>query len=239
MTIGAVVPDVSQAFDQYWNSERAYPVATLTSAAQAGAMDELRNDLAVFYQEKQTSIYIDALKNSAFAEKLREKAVHFSFAQARVIYDSPDKLARGHDWKKDLLISQLAPYIQQATREFILVSPYFVPGRQAVDALCVLSQKGVRVRVLTNSLASNDVAAVHAGYMRHRKQLLRCGVELYELNEQIKRQQGERFTWLPGLSKSSLHAKTMAIDGENHVRWLAQLRSAVSQHQQRDRNPFP
>ena len=214
MTIGPVVPDVSQAFDRYWNSERAYPVATLIPAAPAGAIDKLRNDLAVFYQEKQTSVYFDALNNSALAETLRQKTAHFSFAQAKVIYDSPNKLAKGDDWKKELLISQLAPYIQQATKEFILVSPYFVPGQRAVDALCALSQKGVRVRILTNSLVSNDVAAVHAGYMRHREQLVRCGVELYELNEQIKKQQAERFTWLPGLSKSSLHAKTMAIDRE-------------------------
>ena len=68
------------------------------------------------------------------------------------------------------------------------------------------------MRILTNSLASNDVSAVHAGYMRHRKQLLRCGVELYELNEQLKKVEKKRFTWLPGLSKSSLHAKTMAMD---------------------------
>ena len=78
---------------------------------------------------------------------------------------------------------------------------------------CAISaRKGVRVRVLTNSLASNDVAAVHMGYARHRKQLLRAGVRLYELNEQIRKAESARFTWLPGLSKSSLHAKTMAID---------------------------
>lgn len=214
MTIGPVVPAVSQAFDQYWNSERAYPIATLLPAAQAAAVNKLRSDLAAFYKEQQASVYVDALKNSAFAEALRKKTARFSFAQARVIYDSPDKLTKGEDWKDELLISQLAPYIQQATKEFILVSPYFVPGQRAADALCALSKKGVRVRILTNSLVSNDVAAVHAGYMRHREQLVRCGVELYELNEQIKKEQGERFTWLPGLSKSSLHAKTMAIDGE-------------------------
>jgi putative cardiolipin synthase len=208
------VPEVSQEFDQYWNSEPAYPVATLMAAAHPGALDKLRNDLAAFYQQKQTSVYIDALKHSAFAEALRSKMVHFSFAQAKVIHDSPEKLTKGDGWKGELLISQLAPYIQQATEEFTLVSPYFVPGQRAADALCALSQKGVRVRILTNSLVSNDVAAVHAGYMRHREQLVRCGVGLYELNEQIKKEEGDRFTWLPGLSKSSLHAKTMAIDGK-------------------------
>ena len=93
-----------------------------------------------------------------------------------------------------------------------MVSPYFVPGQQATEALCKLAQNGVRVRILTNSLASNDVAAVHAGYSKYRKPLLRCGVELYELNEEIKDEQRQTFNWLPGLSKSSLHAKTMVFD---------------------------
>jgi cardiolipin synthase C len=210
--IGPVVPEVSQEFDQYWNSEPAYPVATLMPAAREGALGKLRSDLAAFYRQKQTSVYLSALENSAFAGSLKRKMVQASFAEAKVIHDSPEKLARGEDWKEELLMSQLAPYIQQATVEFVLVSPYFVPGQRAADALCGLSRKGVRVRILTNSLASNDVPAVHAGYMRHREQLLRCGVQLYELNEQLKKQEAKQFTWLPGLSKSSLHAKAMAID---------------------------
>ena len=96
----------------------------------------------------------------------------------------------------------------------VIVSPYFVPGRQAAESLCKLSRDGVRVRILTNSLVSNDVAAVHAGYSKYRKPLLRCGVELFELNEQLKEHEQKIFSWLPGLKKSSLHAKTMAFDRE-------------------------
>ena len=212
MAIGPVVAAVSQEFEEYWTSAPASPVAALMPAAPAGALDKLRSDLAAFGEEKQTSVYVDALNNSSFADALRIKAVSFSFTEARIVHDSPYKLDRGPGWKAELLMAQLAPYIRQATREFILVSPYFVPGQQATDALCALSRKGVQVRVLTNSLVSNDVAAVHAGYMRYRKQLVRGGVQMYELNEEIRKQEGERFTWLPGLSKSSLHAKTMTID---------------------------
>jgi putative cardiolipin synthase len=92
------------------------------------------------------------------------------------------------------------------------VSPYFVPGKKGADALCALSAKGVKVRILTNSLASNDVSAVHAGYAKYRKQLLKAGVVLYELDEHVKKEVKKKFTWLPGLSKSSLHAKTMVLD---------------------------
>jgi putative cardiolipin synthase len=215
MAIGPVVPEVSKAFDEYWNSQHAYPMTTLLGkTADDVALERLRQDLAAFYQQKTTSVYIDALENSAFAKALMDKTAQFSFAKAIVIHDSAEKMTKGKDWQDELLISQLAPYIQEATEEFILVSPYFVPGQQGADALCKLSQQGVRIRILTNSLVSNDVAAVHTGYMRHRKQLLRCGVQLYELNEQIKKAQRKLFSWLPGLSKSSLHAKTMGYDNK-------------------------
>lgn len=87
-------------------------------------------------------------------------------------------------------------------------------GKLLIREFIAAADRGARVRILTNSLASNDVTAVHTGYIRHRKQPLRCGVELYELNEQLKKLEAERFSWLPGWSKSSLHAKTMAMDKE-------------------------
>ena len=214
MAIGSVVPDVSDEFDQYWNNRHSYPVSTLIAGIKpAGTLDNLRGELDEFYQMKQALVYRNAMKNSELANALRNKTAEFSFSEARIIHDSAEKMTKEDgNWKEELLISQLAPYIQRATDEYILVSPYFVPGQRGADAICKLSEQGVRVRILTNSLASNDVAAVHTGYMRHRKQLLRCGVELYELNEQLKKVEEKLFTWLPGLSKSSLHAKTMAMD---------------------------
>ncbi len=218
LTIGPVVPEVSDQFDEYWSSRHSYPVSTLVAGVEgkevpANAVGKLRSDLAKFYKEKQTSDYVQAVKNSDFANALRNKSAKFSFSRAKIIHDSAEKMTKSDpNWKEELLMSQLAPYIKQAKKEFILVSPYFVPGKKGADAICRLSEKGVKVKILTNSLASNDVTAVHAGYIRHRKQLLRCGVELYELNEQLKQVEEKRFTWLPGLSKSSLHAKTLTID---------------------------
>ena len=218
LSIGPVVPEVSRQFDEYWSSRHSYPISTLVAGVKgksvpANAVAKLRRDLGEIRKEKQASDYVEAVKNSDFANTLRKNSVTFGFSKAKIIYDSAEKMTKSDaDWEKELMISQLAPYIKKATKEFILISPYFVPGKKGADAICALSEKGVRVRILTNSLASNDVSAVHTGYMRHRKQLVRCGAELYELNEQLKKVDRKRFTWLPGLSKSSLHAKTMAMD---------------------------
>jgi putative cardiolipin synthase len=212
LAVGPVVPQVSEAFDQYWNSAWAYPASSLTKPASSEQLDDLRMRMDAFPRHEAAAVYIEALKNSDLANALRDGSAHFKWAEAKVIHDSSEKKARDENWQAKLLISQLWPYMQKATEELIIVSPYFVPGENGANALCNLSDKGVKVRILTNSLASNDVAAVHAGYAKYRKQLLKAGVMLYELDEEVKKSVKKKFTWLPGLSKSSLHAKTMVLD---------------------------
>ncbi len=214
LAVGPVVQEVEAEFDEYWNSEYSYPAATLIRQGAREELDQLRSGREAFFDANSTSAYLQALRDSPLANGLRDNTVELRWAEAKIIHDSSEKKARDAEWQEELLISQLALYITGAKTDVVIVSPYFVPGKVATDALCKLSLDGVRVRVLTNSLVSNDVAAVHAGYSKYRKPLLRCGVELYELNEQLKVRQQKIFTWLPGLSKSSLHAKTMAFDRE-------------------------
>ena len=214
LSIGPPVHEVSSAFDSYWSAEHAYPVNILVREGTNRDVANLRSAKKAFFDKQSTSDYIMALGDSDLALGLKDGSLAFSWSEAMVIHDSPQK----EDLKKagtdELLISQLAPYITGAKKTVDIVSPYFVPGDKATEALCKLSQDGVKVRILTNSLASNDVSAVHAGYAKYRRTLLSCGVRLFELDESLKDRQGKMFTWLPGLAKSSLHAKTMAFDGE-------------------------
>jgi len=73
-------------------------------------------------------------------------------------------------------------------------------------------QRGVRVAVLTNSLAATDVAAVHTGYARQRRELLAGGVELYEMKRKPGSEEGRRQISVTGSSGASLHTKAMIID---------------------------
>lgn len=213
MAIGPAVAEVSAEFNEYWNSDYAFPVATLVAAASDADLQTLRDGEASFYEESSTGSYVQAVKNGSFANALRDGTASFQWSRGTIIRDSWRKRDQDYEgWRNDLLISQLAPHIVEASEEVIMISPYFVPGNEAVETLCGLSRKGVNVKILTNSLASNDVAAVHAGYSKHRLPLLRCGVELYELNEHLVAAERRAFSWLPGLSKSSLHAKTMVFD---------------------------
>jgi len=213
MAVGPIVVDVSAKFNEYWNSDYSYPVATLLPAATDADLQALKDDAASFYAESDTTSYVQAVKDGSLATALRDGTAEFHWSSGTVIHDSWRKRDQAYDdWKNDLLISQLTPHITSATEELIMISPYFVPGKDAVEMLCQLSRKGVKVRILTNSLASNDVAAVHAGYSKHRLPLLRCGVELYELDEHLRAAERRAFSWLPSLRKSSLHAKSMIFD---------------------------
>jgi putative cardiolipin synthase len=104
------------------------------------------------------------------------------------------------------MLPRLVAALGEPARELDLISPYFVPTKDGTAALVALAQRGVRIRVLTNSLAATDVAPVHAGYAKYREPLLRAGVRLFELKPF-----GERRGGGPS-SDASLHAKTFGVD---------------------------
>ena len=90
----------------------------------------------------------------------------------------------------------------------LFISPYFVPGKNGVEFVRSLVDKGVRTVVLTNSLASNNHVPVHSGYARYRKRVVEAGVELYEARANAGRilQAGE------GPDVLTLHTKLIIID---------------------------
>jgi cardiolipin synthase C len=104
--------------------------------------------------------------------------------------------------------------IGEPAAEVALMSAYFVPGAAGADELAALAQRGVRVRVLTNSLEATDVVVVHAGYAKRRKFLLEAGVTLYEFRR-LSPDTGTNKSAGPvggsGSSASGLHAKTLSV----------------------------
>lgn len=214
MAMGPVASDVSSVFDRYWNSELAYPVSVLYKGEPLTdeKMTAYGNDLDQFAAAQKDSEYMRALLNSDLLEKIKSRQVDFKWGDAEVVFDQPEKITHGFDETKFHLSPMLVPYWAGIERELILFSPYFVPGKKGAAFLCQLAQRGVRVKILTNSLASNDVGLVHAGYKKYRKQLLRSGVELYELNKTLTRQQRRENKGPGGSSKASLHAKSFVFD---------------------------
>ncbi|UCH23202.1 MAG: phospholipase D family protein [Deltaproteobacteria bacterium] len=213
LAIGPVVKEVSAAFDLYWNSELAYPVSVLMDRPPTPEeIKQGRQRLNEFVAQQVNSAYLQALRNSNLANQLRRNQVRFYWGDAVILYDQPKKILHEFDKTEYHLAPMIAPYFEGVQKELIIFSPYFVPGKRGTAFLSQLSQRGVRVRIFTNSLASNDVGIVHAGYGKYRKDMLRAGVELYEMNKKLDRKERKAKKGKEGSSKSSLHAKSFVFD---------------------------
>jgi len=180
IAIGPVVDEVSNAFDLYWNAEVTYPVSTLVVEPPSDAeIAEKRQALDDFVAEQKDSEYLQALQNSRLANLLRDGTYEYEWGGAHIIYDDPAKVTSSRDQTELHLSTQLKTHTQSISKELIIFSPYFVPGVEGAANLRALAESGVRVRILTNSLASTDVSAVHAGYAKYRKTLLQGGGSRY------------------------------------------------------------
>jgi phosphatidylserine/phosphatidylglycerophosphate/cardiolipin synthase-like enzyme len=160
------------------------------------------------------------------------RTVRLTWAPATVLVDEPGKIGPGDDEVNagDTTVDGLLNLMQQAQRDVLIISPYLVPGARMMSVYGQLRQRGVRIRVLTNSLASNDAPAAHAGYARYRNALLDMGVEIHEMRSDPETaaeligssaaQQGHRRWWGTGpggskantRSRASLHSKAVIID---------------------------
>lgn len=215
VAIGPVVNEVSAAFDSYWNSEWAIPLSAL-SAGDPPTRDELQQGRIALdrsVEELVKTPYGQALQTAPLVAYQELAALPYSWGRAILLYDAPSKAAGAEMSATTHIGPRLAELFEQTQRELLIVSPYFVPGPELVGRLGDLEDRGVRVRILTNSLAANDVGIVHAGYMRYRVPLLQRGVELYEFKP-IPGQDDHDDTdgrW-SGSSRASLHAKTFGID---------------------------
>ena len=210
--IGRVADQVSTEFDTYWNASEAVPVtAFVIPDDSAESAEEIQRKMAAVLEEAKTSPYIDALNSSIADLLLEENANKLVWAPARVVFDLPYGETSTQDVAgPEVLAGILIEAIAKATEELFVVSPYFVPGDTGVERFRQLRERGVRCVVVTNSLASTDVAAVYGGYKDYQKPLLALGVELWELMAYPHKPGHERGA---STERKSLHAKAFAIDG--------------------------
>ena len=212
LAIGEVVRSVSAEFDLYWNSPSAYPARLLLGDVVPEERRALARRVREIVAGPRFEAYAAATLRTAQVSGLLEGTLPLEWTTAHVVHDDPAKtLAPSSEVELQLL-----PKIQAAfgtpTATLDMISPYFVPGDTGTESLVDLARRGVRVRVLTNSLAATDVAPVHAGYAKRRPALLQGGVQLFELKpdaSSIMRRAHE----VGSSAKAGLHAKTYAVDG--------------------------
>lgn len=207
---GPVVRDLSARFDEFWNSRSAVPV---------GAVVEQRateKDLLAFRKRLADAIstvgYPYPIDEKIAALRAQITAIRdgFVWGQARVVANSP---GRAGDDESEAIREALIQRVGETHHELLVESPYFILADSSIELLRQLASRGIKVRVLTNSAATNDVVGAQAGYAKTRKKLLGAGIELYELrpDSAMKRE----WSVAAGKSRAALHSKIMVFDRES------------------------
>lgn len=185
LAVGTVVQDVSTDFDRYWNSESAWPAHTILPAPPAGELERLTKKAEGFTAGSQATAYVDVLRDLSLVRDLLDDNLELIWAPTLMLSDDPRKVL-GTAPPDQTVAYDLQRYFGEPDSHLDLVSSYFVPTRAGVDYLVGLARQGITIRILTNSLAATDVPAVHAGYEKWRKPLLKAGIELYETRPDIE-----------------------------------------------------
>jgi cardiolipin synthase C len=213
LAVGAIVPEVARSFDEYWNCPSAFPFRDVVKARPGDHIKTLQDVLLRLAEDERARRYARHIESTpllAAAEK-----PHFAWVPVELVVDNPAK-GQGAIARRKLLVAGLEKKLGAVQSTIDVATAYFVPGRFGSSYFGRMAQAGKKVRILTNSLASNDVVPVHAGYARYRKRLLRRGVELFELRaSSLPPPSGRRGkSRLPrfGASSSSLHAKIFVLD---------------------------
>ncbi len=259
LAAGPIVHDLSRSFDAYWNNPLAYPVQTLMTAEELAALKKkdgppltpadstqsapavasmLTNSMTAPASQPGSStanisetMVASSLGALSVPSLLDMQRLPMTWAPAIMLADQPSKIEGDQADPDPTLVDGLLSLMQRAQRDVLIVSPYFVPGERMLGVLKGMRQRGVRIRVLTNSLASSDAPLAHAGYARYRERLLAIGVELYEMRTE---QGGKRSAFgsslsgsgagggasmagsgdgsLVGGSRASLHSKAVVMD---------------------------
>jgi putative cardiolipin synthase len=207
---GPIVRETSKVFDRFWNGPWARPISSLVDKSYTE--EDYESAIAEMRKQMSEDDYPFPLETDtqALVDRLEEIFADLIWASGEIIWEDPSSIY--DDRESGRMNDALYQRLQNVKEELLIESAYFVPRDRGVEAAKALTDHGVRVRVMTNSLAANDVLAAHAGYAKYRKALLEAGVELYELRP------------FPGPidkkivsaeSQAALHTKAIVFDRED------------------------
>ncbi len=215
---GNVVPELSRWFDLYWNSTAVFPLQDIERAAASATLPP-ETARAAFEAATRSDRRPDAPMSPdffgapSFSTGLAQHQLQFMGAEVLAFADSPSKIAPASNSIAidDTLAHRYLLQLSDARHDAVVLSPYFIPGPEALARIGRLRADGVAVHVVTNSLAVSDEPLANVGLQRHQRELLDMGVDLFELSSnRLKRD--ITLKGLLGSSTGRLHAKVTFVD---------------------------
>jgi len=189
LAVGPIVGEISKSFDEYWNHSLAVPVNYFVSNKKNEDLVTARSEAIKQLEQTYDRVYTQAIKSNLLQDLIADRLPLIP-ADARLLSDSPDKLINEISEEQMRLANDLREVLLSAKEEVIVISPYYVPRNDGIQLLHNLTERGIRVVIVTNSLASTNHVPVHSGYAKYRKDVIRAGAELYEVRANAGRELG-------------------------------------------------
>lgn len=204
LAVGPIVEDMTQSFESYWNNPSAHPIGQmLQKKPKYKDLVKVRRDINLYLLRKKVNTKTFFADVADWSEHFDNLLPRFLHGHAHMIDTSTGPSGASAQSIKNM--------VENADRDVLIVSPYIVPNKAMLRLLKALTSRGIKVRILTNSLASNDVVIANTCYRRYRKKLLKAGVELYELRADASDRCDSES--MPIMAKrSGLHAKVIIVD---------------------------
>jgi len=208
LVFGPHVALASDSFNIYWHSKWSVDVKTLLGKGKATEAAKIQNELQEALAQKKTILAPLEIEPQSRTKRLRAVNKGFVPGTAISIQDDPSELKTKNMSIAGTKVDHIA---ESAKEELCISSPYFIPNKDMLQSFARLVDRGVNIRILTNSLMTNNHIAAHSGYIKFRKKVLQLGVHLFEMHHAANLR---NLYDTPPVSSGilGLHAKTVIID---------------------------
>jgi cardiolipin synthase C len=204
--IGPIAGQANEMFDSFWNSEWVVSAEFLSTSPNKETADQQWASLQAFNLSAPQLAKFPR-KPKDWSEELRGLAGQLHFGRSKLIYDEASK-----EQIDQSVIARMFNFFRLAEQELLIMNAYVIPSQAGIDFMRELTDRGVDVRILTNSLASHDVPAVNSHYEPWRDDFLNADVALFELRSDPAIQQS--VVEVPPVTAqfTGLHSKTAVVD---------------------------
>lgn len=181
LVVGPVVEhEISHAFDDYWNAKVAYPGSAASNRATIEELRQLQKENTDYLNEHRDLLSSYPMEPRDWSRELRQLSSRMKTGDAHFLQDDPVKF----DGQEYRLVDMLEYLAEPQHKELIIITPYLIPVKGFLDDLVQLSSDGVKVKIITASMASNNQTIAHSHYKKYRRRILATGAELYEFRAQ-------------------------------------------------------
>jgi putative cardiolipin synthase len=214
IAVGPVVQDAAKSFELFWQSPLTYKGTKATRRGNGHDLQKVREKTArkkKLLARRNDFPFPTSMGRTEALRFLKDLSGRMIWAEYEFVADPPERMLRRErvaspTWRTKEEVIELAQ------REVVLHAAYLIPQEESLELFRDLCSRGVKVKLLTNSLASIDALVAMAGIANRRRDVLETGANLYEMNARAPIR--DKYIHSPKMTPLGMHTKGMVVDDQ-------------------------